>query len=103
MEAVTAMRKIVDKRCFISGMSGIVTDIKDICLREIPIYVLIAAILSFLVLELSTKSLLLRGNLRYRSLLAGRHHRFHLYPAFQRSTDQYVSCYFGIAGNASTV
>jgi hypothetical protein len=58
MEAVTAMRKIVDKRCFISGMSGIVTDIKDICLREIPIYVIIAAILSFLVLELSTKSFL---------------------------------------------
>jgi hypothetical protein len=58
MEAITTMRKIVDKRCFISGMSGIVTDIKDICMSEIPIYVIIAAILSFLVLELTTNSFL---------------------------------------------
>jgi hypothetical protein len=58
MEAVTAMRKLVDKRCFISGMSGIVTDIKDICMQEIPIYVIIAAILSFIVLELTTTSFL---------------------------------------------
>jgi hypothetical protein len=58
MEAVTTMRKIVDKRCFISGMSGIVTDIKDICMRELPIYVVIAAILSFIVLELTTSSFL---------------------------------------------
>lgn len=28
MEAVTNMRKIADKQCFISGMTGIVTDIK---------------------------------------------------------------------------
>jgi predicted RND superfamily exporter protein len=58
MEAVTTMRKIVDKRCFISGMSGIVTDIKDICMSEIPIYVVIAAVLSFIVLELTTNSFL---------------------------------------------
>jgi hypothetical protein len=58
MEAITTMRKIVDKRCFISGMSGIVTDIKDICMQEIPIYVVIAAILSFIVLELTTTSFL---------------------------------------------
>jgi hypothetical protein len=58
MEAITTMRKIVDKRCFISGMSGIVTDIKDICMQELPIYVIIAAILSFIVLELTTNSFL---------------------------------------------
>jgi hypothetical protein len=58
MEAIATMRKIVDKRCFISGMSGIVTDIKDICMSEIPIYVVIAAILSFIVLELTTNSFL---------------------------------------------
>jgi predicted RND superfamily exporter protein len=56
MEAVTNMRKLVDKQCFISGMSGIVTDIKDICMQELPIYVIIAAILSFIVLELTTDS-----------------------------------------------
>jgi hypothetical protein len=58
MEAVTTMRKLVDKRCFISGMSGIVTDIKDICMQELPVYVIIAAILSFIVLELTTNSFL---------------------------------------------
>lgn len=56
MEAVTQMRKIVDKQCFISGMTGIVTDIKNLCLQELPIYVLIAATLCFLVLELACES-----------------------------------------------
>lgn len=30
MDAVTQMRKVVGEQCFISGMTGIVTDIKDI-------------------------------------------------------------------------
>ena len=54
MDAVTQMRKVADERCFISGMSGIVTDIKNLSLQELPIYVVIAAGLSFLVLELAT-------------------------------------------------
>lgn len=58
MEAVTQMRKVADERCFISGMSGIVTDIKNLSLQELPIYVVIAAGLSFLVLELATESFL---------------------------------------------
>ena len=58
MEAVTQMRKIADERCFISGMSGIVTDIKNLSLQELPIYVVIAAVLSFFVLELATESFL---------------------------------------------
>ena len=58
MEAVTQMRKVADERCFISGMSGIVTDIKNLSLKELPIYVVIAAGLSFLVLELATESFL---------------------------------------------
>lgn len=58
MEAVTQMRKVADERCFISGMSGIVTDIKDLSLQELPIYVVIAAVLSLLVLELATESFL---------------------------------------------
>ncbi len=28
MDAVTQMRQIADKQCFISGMTGVVTDIK---------------------------------------------------------------------------
>lgn len=58
MDAVKEMRKIANKQCFISGMSGIVNDIKDIALEELPIYVVIAAVLSLLVLELATDSFL---------------------------------------------
>lgn len=57
MEAVTDMRKIANEQCFISGMSGVVTDIKNIALEEMPIYVVIAAGLSLLVLLLAMESL----------------------------------------------
>ena len=57
MEAVTEMRKIATKECYISGMSGVVTDIKNVALEEMPIYVVVAAVLSFLVLCLSMDSL----------------------------------------------
>lgn len=57
MGAVTEMREIVKNQAFISGMSGIVTDIKDLALKEMPIYVVIAAILSLIVLLLTMESL----------------------------------------------
>lgn len=53
MEAVTEMRKIANEQCFISGMTGVVTDIKNIALQELPVYVVIAAVLSLVVLELT--------------------------------------------------
>lgn len=56
MNAVTEMRKIAGKQCFISGMSGVVTDIKDLFLQEMPIYVVIAAVLSLLVLCIAMDS-----------------------------------------------
>ena len=56
MGALTEMRRIADKRCFIGGMTGIVTDIKDLCMQELPVYVVIAAILSFIILLLATES-----------------------------------------------
>ena len=56
MEAVTNMRAIADKQCFISGMSGVVTDIKNLCLQELAIYVAIAALFSFIVLEITGTS-----------------------------------------------
>ena len=52
MEALTQLRKIANKQCFISGMTGIVTDIKNIALEELPAYVVIAAALCFLILLL---------------------------------------------------
>ena len=59
MEAVTDMRKIANEQCYISGMSGVVTDIKNIALEEMPIYVVIAACLSLLVLLLAMDSLVI--------------------------------------------
>ena len=40
MDAISTMRAEVGKECFISGMSGIVTDIKNLALKEMPVYVL---------------------------------------------------------------
>lgn len=57
MDAVTEMRKIAGKQAFISGMSGVVTDIKNLALAEMPIYIAVAAILSLLVLLLTMDSL----------------------------------------------
>lgn len=57
MEAVSQMRKITSEKCFISGMTGVVTDIKNISLKEMPVYVVIAAVLSLLVLCLAMDSL----------------------------------------------
>lgn len=57
MDAVTQIRKITSRDCFVSGMTGIVTDIKELALKEMPIYVVIAACLSLLVLLLAMDSL----------------------------------------------
>lgn len=58
MEAVSQMRTLAREQCYISGMSGVVTDVKDLFLQEMPIYVLIAALLSLLVLMLTMDSVL---------------------------------------------
>ena len=56
MDALTELRKLSNKQCFISGMTGVVTDIKNIAMKELPIYVVIAAVLSLVVLELTSGS-----------------------------------------------
>ena len=56
MDAVSEMRKIANEQCFISGMTGVVADIKNLALKELPIYVVIAALLSLIVLELTSGS-----------------------------------------------
>lgn len=56
MDAVKEIRKLADGQCFVSGMSAVITDIKDISDQEVPIYVLIAVILSILVLSLTMDS-----------------------------------------------
>lgn len=56
MDAIEEMRKVVDGKCFISGMSAVVTDTKNLSNQEVPIYVLIAVILAVLVLSLTMDS-----------------------------------------------
>jgi predicted RND superfamily exporter protein len=56
MEAIEQLRNVVQGRCFISGMSAIVTDTKNLSNQETPIYVLIAVILAVVVLSLTMDS-----------------------------------------------
>lgn len=46
MEAIQEVRSIAGKQCFVSGMSALVTDLKDLCEQEEPIYVGIAVLLA---------------------------------------------------------
>lgn len=50
MKAITAIRSIAGKQCFVSGMSAMVTDLKDLCEKEEPIYVGIAVALACVVM-----------------------------------------------------
>ena len=58
MEAITQIRKVTDRQAFISGMSAVVTDTRDLSDSETPIYVAIAVVLSALVLSLTMDSFL---------------------------------------------
>jgi len=46
MTAITQIRAIAGEKCFISGLSALVTDLKDLCEQEEPIYVAIAVVLA---------------------------------------------------------
>ncbi|HAD19649.1 MAG TPA: hypothetical protein DCF42_04545 [Lachnospiraceae bacterium] len=58
MQAVEDIRAISNKQCFLSGMSAVVLDIKNLTDKEAPVYVVIAVILSFIVLALTMDSFL---------------------------------------------
>ena len=59
MNAIKEIRKVTDGQCFISGMSAVVTDTKNLSDKEVPIYVLIAVILAVIVLSLTMDSALI--------------------------------------------
>ena len=42
MDAIREIRAIAGRQCFVTGMSALVTDLKDLCEREEPIYVALA-------------------------------------------------------------
>ena len=48
MDAIREIRAIAGKQVFVSGMSALVTDLKDLCEKEEPIYVGIAVVLACL-------------------------------------------------------
>ena len=57
MKAITEIRKITGEQCFLSGMSAIVEDTKELAGKETPLYVLIAVALSALVLAITMESI----------------------------------------------
>lgn len=59
MDAIGDIRKLAGKQCFVSGMSAIVTDTKNLAESEVAIYVLIAVLLSCIVLALTMESYLI--------------------------------------------
>lgn len=56
MDAIGDIRKLAGKQCFVSGMSAIVTDTRNLAESEVTVYVLIAVALSCLVLALTMES-----------------------------------------------
>ncbi len=58
LEAVIKIRSIVGKQCFLSSMSCLVEDLKELIEREMPWYVLIAAALTSVVLATTLDSFL---------------------------------------------
>ena len=59
MDAIKDIRSVAGKQCFLSGMSAVVTDTKDLADSEVFIYVLIAVILSVIVLSITMDSFLI--------------------------------------------
>ena len=61
MEAVVQIRRLMNERCFIAGMSAMVEDIKELVLSELPVYTVIAVILTLTVLLLAFESPVMPG------------------------------------------
>ena len=58
MDAIDDLREIISKQSYLSGMSAVITDTKELSDRETPVYVLIAVVLAVVVLAISMDSFL---------------------------------------------
>ena len=61
-ETLTALgnvRKLLNKQCFLSGFSAIIKDTKDLADQEMPIYVILAVVLSLVAMTICMQSWLL--------------------------------------------
>ena len=52
MDAVKEIRKVCTKQCFVSGMTALVVDLKELCEKEEPLYVALAVLLASAVMVL---------------------------------------------------
>jgi predicted RND superfamily exporter protein len=59
MEAVEQIRKICGEQCFVSGMTALVVDLRDLCEKEEPIYVGLAVLLACIAMLLLLDSWLI--------------------------------------------
>lgn len=59
LDAVKEIRSIAGEQCFVSGMSSIVADIKDLTVSEMTAYVIIAVILISIILAITMDSFLI--------------------------------------------
>ncbi|MCR4924973.1 MAG: MMPL family transporter [Clostridiales bacterium] len=59
MDAIHSIKKIMNEKCFISGMSVISTDTKDLADKEAPIYIALAIVLALITMTFSMESWLL--------------------------------------------
>ena len=59
LKAVEQIREIAGKQCFISGMTAIVQDIKELTMQETMMYVIIAVILTCIILAITMDSFLI--------------------------------------------
>ncbi|HBZ02604.1 MAG TPA: hypothetical protein DEO83_02160 [Lachnospiraceae bacterium] len=59
LKGIESIRAIADRQVFLSGMSAIVVDTKNLSDKEVPVYVGIAVILSLIVLMLTMDSFLI--------------------------------------------
>lgn len=59
LEAVEQIREIAGEQCFVSGMTAIVEDIKNLTMEETMMYVIIAVILTCIILAVTMDSFLI--------------------------------------------
>ena len=52
MDAIRQIRQVTTEQCYVSGMSALVTDLKDLCEREEPVYVALAVLFATVAMEL---------------------------------------------------
>lgn len=59
MDAIGDIRHAAGKQCFLSGMSAVVTDTKELAESEVAVYVVIAVLLSTIILALTMETYLI--------------------------------------------